>query len=196
MVIIVQPKDNPQEILERIREFLATRGMRISEQKTRITAATDGFDFLGWHFKVQSNRKFRTYPSEDNYQKFRQKVKNIVRRSDIGSSEKAEKLAPLVRGWRNYHRFCQMKVTENRIYYMQKRTFNVFNGEKNNTKISSKILLDKAFPKVSYSENSHIIVQGEKSPYDNVVHPQYGSDKIPPPAAILLKSSARNNTLD
>jgi len=57
--------------------FSAVRGMNVSEKKTKLTATTDGFDFLGWHFKVQSNGKFRCVPSVDNFKAFRQKVKNI-----------------------------------------------------------------------------------------------------------------------
>jgi RNA-directed DNA polymerase len=53
MVIILQPEDNATEILERISEFLRKRGMQVSQKKTKVTATTDGFDFLGWHFKVQ-----------------------------------------------------------------------------------------------------------------------------------------------
>lgn len=48
MVIILRPEDNATEILERINQFLATRGMKVSEKKTKITATTEGFDFLGW----------------------------------------------------------------------------------------------------------------------------------------------------
>jgi RNA-directed DNA polymerase len=55
MVIILRPEDNAIEILERISEFLRKRGMNVSQKKTKVTAATDGFDFLGWHFKVQKN---------------------------------------------------------------------------------------------------------------------------------------------
>ena len=104
MVIILKPKDNAVAILEQINQFLAERGMKVSEKKTKLTATTDGFDFLGWHFKVQSNGKFRSIPSADNYNAFRQKVKHIVNNSNYGATTKAEKLAPVVRGWRNYHR--------------------------------------------------------------------------------------------
>jgi RNA-directed DNA polymerase len=62
MVIILRPEDDANEILGKINQFLATKGMKVSEKKTKITAATDGFDFLGWNFKVQSNGKFRSTP--------------------------------------------------------------------------------------------------------------------------------------
>ncbi|MGA9382324.1 MAG: reverse transcriptase domain-containing protein, partial [Phormidium sp.] len=106
MVFILKPKDDAQKILEEIGQFLAQRGMKVSEKKTRVTAATDGFDFLGWHFKVQKNGKFRSQPSVENFKKFRDKVKKIVNNSNYGAKVKATKMAPIVRGWRNYHQFC------------------------------------------------------------------------------------------
>ncbi|NMG23092.1 group II intron reverse transcriptase, partial [Brasilonema bromeliae] len=163
-VIILRPEDNADEILGKINQFLADRGMNISEKKTKITASTDGFDFLGWRFKVQSNGKFRCVPSEDNYKAFRQKVKAIVNCSNYGSKVKAEKLAPLVRGWRNYHKFCDMDKYS--LYHIQLRTFRVFNKEAKNNRYTSKKLLDKAFPAVPYSENKYVNVKGNKSPYD------------------------------
>ncbi|MFN9176178.1 MAG: reverse transcriptase domain-containing protein [Synechocystis sp.] len=129
MVIILKPEDNAKAILEKISEFLAERGMNVSEKKTKITAATDGFDFLGWHFKVQSNGKFRSVPTVDNFKTFRKKVKSIVNNSNYGAKVKAEKLAPLVRGWRKYHKYCKMDGAKNNLYFIQKRAYTVFNKE-------------------------------------------------------------------
>lgn len=166
MVIILKPQDDATKILEKISQFLAARGLKVSEKKTKITASTDGFDFLGWHFKVQSNGKFRCTPSVDNYQKFRQKIKAIVNCSNYGFLVKTEKLAPIVRGWRNYHKFCKMDGSRFSLYHTQKRTYKIFNRETKQNRYTSKKLLDKAFPKVSYSENTHVNVKGNKSPYD------------------------------
>ena len=166
MVIILRPEDNDVEILAKISEFLATRGMKVSEKKTKTTATKDGFDFLGWHFKCQKNGKFRSTPSVDNFKAFRKKVKAIVNSSNYGAKVKAEKLEPIVRGWRNYHRFCKMDGSRNSLYHIQNRAFKVFNKEAKQHRYSCKKLLDKAFPAVPYSENKHINVKGEKSPYD------------------------------
>jgi group II intron reverse transcriptase/maturase len=166
MVIILKPKDNAEKILERISQFLAEKGMNVSERKTKITAATDGFDFLGWHFKVQSNGKFRSTPSVDNFKAFRQKIKAIVNSSNYGSKEKAEKLAPLVRGWRKYHRFCKMDGSRFSLWYINHRAFKVFNKETKNDRYSSIKLVEKAFPSVPHSENKHVNVKGNKSPFD------------------------------
>jgi RNA-directed DNA polymerase len=166
MVIILKPKDNADAILEKIKEFLAARGMEISEQKTKLTATTDGFDFLGWNFQVQKNGKFRSRPSKDNFKAFRKKVKTIINCSNYGAVVKAKKLAPIVRGWRNYHKYCKMDGARNTLYFIQKRAFKVFNKEKKQNRHTSKKLLNQAFPAVSYSENKFVNVKGDKSSYD------------------------------
>ena len=166
MVIILRPQDNPKEILEGISQFLANRGMKISEKKTKITATTDGFDFLGWHFLVQSNGKFRCTPSVENFKKFRQKVKAIVRCSNYGAKVKADKLAPIVRGWRNYHRHCKMDGSRFSLWRMNHRTYNVFMKEKKLNHLLAEKLIKKAFPSVSYSKNKFVNVKENKSPYD------------------------------
>jgi RNA-directed DNA polymerase len=166
MVIILRPEDDEKVILQNIEEFLAARGMNVSASKTKITATTDGFDFLGWHFKVQNNRKFRCVPSVDNFKVFRKKVKAIVNCSNYGATVKAQKLAPVVRGWLNYHRYCQMEGTRSSISSIRRRTFTVFNKETRQNRYTCKKLLEKAFPTVPYSENKHINVKGNKSPYD------------------------------
>ncbi|MBD2565926.1 reverse transcriptase N-terminal domain-containing protein [Nostoc linckia FACHB-391] len=166
MVIILKPEDDAQKILEKIDDFLAARGMKVSGKKTKVTATTDGFDFLGWHFQVQNNGKFRSTPSVENFQKFRQKVKAIINNSNYGSKVKASKLAPIVRGWRNYHRFCKMDGSRFSLWFIHDRAWRVFNKESKLTQESTTKLIEKAFPAVPYSENKHINVQGEKSPYD------------------------------
>ncbi len=169
MIFILKPQDDANKILDKVKEFLAARSMEISEQKTKLTATTDGFNFLGWNFKVQKNGKFRSRPSEDNYKAFRKKVKLIINCSNYGAIVKAKKLASIVRGWRNYHRYCKMDGARNSLYYMQKRAIKVFNKETKQNRHSSKKLLDQAFPSVSYSENKFVNVKGDKSPLAKIV---------------------------
>ena len=144
-----------------IKRFL----LETSGKKTKLTASTDGFNFLGWNFKVQQNGKFRCTPSVENFKAFRKKVKHIVNCSNYGAKVKAQKLAPIVRGWRQYHKFCKMKGSRYSLYHLQNRTFKVFNKETKQNRHTSKTLLDKAFPTVPYSENAHVKVKGNKSPF-------------------------------
>jgi retron-type reverse transcriptase len=165
-VFILQPNQNSQEILEEITEFLAQRGMELNQKKTKIVASTDGFDFLGWHFVVQSNGKFRSYPSEENFKAFRQKVKYIVNNSNYGAQVKAEKLAPVVRGWRNYHKYCNMSGSRFSLWYLINRAFKVFNKEAKLNRYTTEALVKKAFPAIPWNENKFVNVKGNKSPFD------------------------------
>ena len=166
MVLILKPQDDAVKILDKVKVFLAKRGMEISKQKTKVTAAIDGFDFLGWNFRVQKNGKFRSRPSEDNYKAFRNKVKTIINSSNYGSIVKAKKLAPIIRGWRNYHRYCKMDGARNSLSFIRKRAKKVFNKETKQNRYSTKELVGQAFPSVPYSENKFVNVQGDKSPFD------------------------------
>ncbi len=57
------------------KEFLKSRGLRINEAKTKVSKATDGFDFLGWRFRVNSRGVFKSTPSSENYADIKAKVK-------------------------------------------------------------------------------------------------------------------------
>lgn len=115
---------------------------------------------------VGHSSKFRSTPSVDNFKAFRKKVKIIVNNSKYGATVKATKLAPVVRGWRNYHRFCKLDGSRYSLWHINNRTFKVFNLEAKQNRESTKKLIARAFPKVPYSENKHVNVKGEKSPFD------------------------------
>ncbi|NJN12583.1 MAG: RNA-dependent DNA polymerase [Richelia sp. RM1_1_1] len=166
MAIFLKPKDNAEEILQKVKNFLVKRGMNISEEKTKITPATQGFDFLGWNFKVQKNGKCRITPSEDNYKAFIKKIKPIINNSNYGADIKAQKLAPIVRGWRNYHKYCNMSGSRFSLWFTIKRCETIFRKQKSIDKDSSVSLIRKAFPAVSWQENKFINVTGNRSPYD------------------------------
>ncbi|NEO00702.1 MAG: RNA-dependent DNA polymerase [Moorea sp. SIO3I7] len=166
MVFILKPKDNPKKILDKVKNFLAERGMEISEEKTKLTKTTDGFNFLGWNFRVQKNGKFRSIPSEENHRNIRKKIKAVVNNSNYGAEVKAKKLAPIVRGWRNYHSSCDMSSSRDSLWFMNKTANRKFRKEKKVNRYKANELCKKGFPKVGYKQNQHVNVKGTKSPYD------------------------------
>lgn len=189
MVFILKPKDDAAKVLTRVEEFLASRGLNVKASKTKLVASTDGFDFLGWNFKVQQNGKFRSTPSEENFKAFQTKVKHVVNSSNYGAKVKAEKLAPIIRGWKNYHRYCKMDDTGFSLYFTQNRAWKVFSKERKLNRHQVDALLKKAFPSVSYSENKHVNVKGDKSPFDGdlVYWSKRNSDKYDGLTAKTLK---------
>ena len=171
MVYFLKPEDDAKQLLDEIEEFLAQRGMNVSQKKTKVTASTDGFDFLGWHFYIQKdNGKFRSVPSTENFKAFRKKVKNIINNSNYGAETKVSKLAPIVRGWRNYHKHCNMNGTKESLWFINDQTRKVFLKQESIDKKQAVNLVRRAFPTVSFSENRFVNVRGDKSPFDGDIN--------------------------
>ena len=166
----MKPQDDAEEILAKVEEFLAERGMNVSKKKTKVTASTDGFNFLGWNFFVQKNGKFRSIPSVENFKAFRSKVKHIVNNSNYGAETKVAKLAPIVRGWRYYHKYCKMDGSRFSLWGLAHRTFLVFLKQKTIDRTQAEKMVRIAFPNVGYSESRFINVKGNKSPFDGDIN--------------------------
>jgi len=167
MIFFLKPGQDENELLHRIEEFLKVRGMNISKKKTKVSASTDGFNFLGWNFYVQKNNgKLRSIPSDENFKAFRKKVKYIVNNSNYGAEVKAQKLASVVRGWRNYHKHCKMDGSRFSLWDMSYRAFKVFLRQKSITRYQAEKLAKESFPAVRYSENKWVNVKGDYSPFN------------------------------
>lgn len=109
-----------KEVLEReikpmLVEFLAERGLELSEEKTVITHIGDGFDFLGFNI-----RKFKgvllTQPSKKCVKKFLDGIRYTI---DSNKSCKQETLIrllnPKITGWANYYRCGASSKTFQRV---------------------------------------------------------------------------------
>lgn len=133
MVAIIKPGIRKEDVKQIIESELKEWGLELKEAKTRYSSPTDGFDFLGWRFYVQSNNgKFRSTPSKDNYWKVRQKIKDIVKNSNLSTEYKVRRLAPIVRGWRNYHKYCNMK--NHSLWHINHATWKRFRRDKNSSR--------------------------------------------------------------
>ena len=97
-----------REVLERevrpwVEAFLAVRGLRLSEEKTRIAHIDDGFDFLGWNFRKYSG-KLLIKPSKKNAQAFYRKVSETISgNKTVRQEDLIHLLNPMLRGWAQYH---------------------------------------------------------------------------------------------
>jgi len=98
-----------------IAEFLATRGLELSAEKTSITHIDEGFDFLGQNVR-KYNGKLLIKPSEKNVKVFLEKVKVAIKeRTAAPAIAVLDKLAPMIRGWAMYHRHIVAKDTFSKV---------------------------------------------------------------------------------
>ena len=81
-----------------IENFLLTRGLSLSKEKTHLTHIEQGFDFLGQNIK-KYNGKLLIKPSEKNIKVFLAKVKVAIKERQAASAiDVLEKLGPMIRG--------------------------------------------------------------------------------------------------
>jgi group II intron reverse transcriptase/maturase len=139
-------------------------GLQAKESKTRIVKPSEGFDFLGWHFAVKPNGKFISTPTKESTQKVKAKVKETMKDSRFTLKQRITKCGAIVRGWRNYHRYCDMSAYD--LWSVSKWTWKFIRKQGAYDGYRTDKAIDKAFPTVSWSVNSHISVISDKSPFD------------------------------
>ena len=111
-VVTCPDKDTAGRIKHMLTDFLAERGLILSEEKTLITHISEGFDFLSWTF-----RKFKgvliVKPSKKSFERVKNAIRDVVLTHGKAQSQSViiKKLNPVLRGWANYHRNVNSKRT-------------------------------------------------------------------------------------
>jgi len=110
--VILSKPGKGQKLRERLRKWLATRGLKLNEDKTRLVYGQNGFNFLGFTVRWQRSRKTgRWYahvqPSTKSQQRLRNAVRSILNHwtQHKHITEVVEELNPLLRGWHGYFHF-------------------------------------------------------------------------------------------
>ncbi|MDD3865981.1 MAG: group II intron reverse transcriptase/maturase, partial [Candidatus Izemoplasmatales bacterium] len=99
------------EVKPMIKDFLAKRGLILSEEKTRITHIEEGFDFLGFNMR-KFNGKPTVQPSKQGVKNLLAKVRETIRKYRTAPAYKLiSTLNPILRGWANYYRHAASKRT-------------------------------------------------------------------------------------
>ncbi|OCA98107.1 group II intron reverse transcriptase/maturase [Clostridium beijerinckii] len=104
-VITANSKEIAEELKTTVSQFLQSRGLALSEEKTAITHIDKGFDFLGWTFKKYSG-KLIVKPSKNSIKNIIRKCSTIILKEGKAStqSDLIRRLNQVVRGWTNYHK--------------------------------------------------------------------------------------------
>ena len=100
-VVLCRTQEEAESVLNFLREWTTAAGLTLHPTKTRIVnATTEGFDFLGWHF-----RGGKKWPRKKSLQKLQEKLRPLTRRTNGRSlGEIIAKVNPILRGWHGYFR--------------------------------------------------------------------------------------------
>lgn len=126
--------------------------------------STEGFDFLGWRFCVKPNGKFISTPSQKAVKSIKMKVKEVMKDSRYTLEQRIDKCGSVIRGWRNYHRYCDM--TNHNLWATVYWTWKFIRKQGRYDRTQTNKVIKRAFPSVSWSACGFNNVIGDKSPYD------------------------------
>ena len=109
IVFILLPGESVERLINQVKEFLSTRGLKADEAKIKILSPTEGFDFLGWHFRIKAkNHKFVFYPSSKNRKELIHKLKSVMKNSKYKIDDRFKMIKTIYHDWLNYHQFSDM----------------------------------------------------------------------------------------
>jgi group II intron reverse transcriptase/maturase len=189
MVFILQPGECADTLLKKVQDFLTTRGLKAEKSKTGIVSPLDGFDFLGWHFRVKpKNHKFVCYPSSKNRKQMINRIKSVTKDSRYKIEDRLKMVKTVYRGWWNYHQYCDM----GQINLWSIQTWVYKHIRKTTTMRSMEIIkhLDSIFNGHSYRVNRQPAIRGNRSIYDGdlVFWSKKNSTRYTGPLSTALKN--------
>lgn len=106
--VTAETKIRAQRILNIIERFLHQRGMRLSETKTEILNACQGFDFLSRHYMKNGNAVY-SRPSDTAILKMESDLKEMILQFSGSQKSLIDKLNKKLHGWATYHRISNAR---------------------------------------------------------------------------------------
>ncbi|MFT5778063.1 MAG: RNA-directed DNA polymerase [Crocinitomicaceae bacterium] len=137
-----------QRVIPFVKEFLKTRGLELSAEKTQIRHVEQGFDFLGHNIKMFDNNQRIIQPSKKSVQNIMKSVKEATsKHKAVPHAVLIELLNPKITGWANFFKAsCAYKSfakVDSQIFHLTWRWAKRRHNNKNTQWIK-----DKYFPSV------------------------------------------------
>jgi RNA-directed DNA polymerase len=109
-------------VMPRLVNFLAQRGLTLSEAKTRIVHIDEGFNFLGFNIRRYGRKLLTTPQKEKVLSHLRSLADYLTKNKQTPTPIVIGKLAPIIRGWANYYRhgasYKRFSYVDHRLWQM------------------------------------------------------------------------------
>ncbi|MFV0326988.1 MAG: group II intron reverse transcriptase/maturase [Bacteroides xylanisolvens] len=145
--ITADKRETLEEIKVLLTDFLAERGLTLSQEKTKITHVKDGFDFLGFNVR-KYNDTLLIKPSKKSQKRFTEKLHDIIfSHKSVSQQVLIEELNPVLRGWGNYYKHVVSKQVFSKIDHILTLQLKRWSYRRHTNK-SRKWIKDKYFIKI------------------------------------------------
>jgi RNA-directed DNA polymerase len=111
VVMVGGRREHAEALWDEVAAVLASMGLRLSTEKSRVCHIDEGFDFLGWRIQRRARRgrtgkrAVYTYPSKKALASIVGKVRMLTRRRNHRTlADLLRRLNPVLRGWCTYFR--------------------------------------------------------------------------------------------
>jgi len=106
-------------VVPQLTEYLKTRGLTLSEAKTRIVHVTDGFNFLGFQVR-RFGRSLLIKPQKEKVLTHLRSIKTYLStHQQAPTGQVIRDLNPVIRGWANYYRHSTASQTYTYVRHRQ-----------------------------------------------------------------------------
>ena len=155
MVFVIQKDEDPEEMRKQIDMELQKRGLKVKESKTKLTDMTQGFDFLGFHFRLIGNpaNKSKRFPVKDWLKETKRKINRILK-MNFSDEIKAGKILRICRGKIQYYKYCDLGLIQGQWWRLNNKIFKRFGV---------------AIPPPNFNSTGYLKIKGDKSPFDGDV---------------------------
>lgn len=109
ILVTVRTSDDAENVLEHLREFLAERGLHLSDEKTKICKVSEGFTFLSRTY-IRKDGLMYAYPSEAAVERFIAELRTTIIANRKSQRDLINTLNRKLKGWAGYHRYADSEV--------------------------------------------------------------------------------------
>jgi RNA-directed DNA polymerase len=101
--ITARSKESAAKIINLLSEFLRPRGMKLSDEKTKVLDLTQGIDFLSRTYRSVKGVVYAA-PSENAIARFEESLRELILNYHGSQGALIEKLNQKLNGWATYHK--------------------------------------------------------------------------------------------
>ena len=104
IIVTVRSEEVGNKVISLIKDFLESRGLKLSPEKTKVALVAKGFTFLSRTY-IKNGEFLYSYPAEDAVERFINEIQTTISDSTmISQRQLILKLNQKLHGWANYYR--------------------------------------------------------------------------------------------